>query len=246
MVLGVAALAQALAPRPFEVEAGGIHEHHRQLAEQIAAALEQALLHQVLDAARRERRAIRLLRPRQLLAEPAHGAVQMMQGERLGAVDPVVLTPGVGGPIGARDHDPVQHGQEAGALQRETEATLGRQVLDHRSTAGLAPESFEDQGRPDAPGGERRHAVLVDQREDHGALGEARRRARQPVEIAPGRDLLLAAEVLDDPLLGAPTLAHALDQVDVAVRADRLLADEHPPSITGYRQMSIPKSRSDP
>jgi GAF domain-containing protein len=74
---------------------------HRQFAEQIAAALEQALLHEVLHTAGSKRRAIRLLRLRQFLAQPAHCAVQMMQRQLLGGLDPIVLAPGVGGPIGA-------------------------------------------------------------------------------------------------------------------------------------------------
>jgi hypothetical protein len=36
-----------------------------------------------------------------------------------------------------------------------------------------------------------------------------------------------AAEVLDDPLPGAAALAHALDQVEVAVGADLFLTDVH-------------------
>jgi len=163
----------------------------------------------------------------------------MMQRQLVGALDPVVLAPGVGGPVRARDHEPVQHGEEARPFEREAEAPLGRQVLDHRPAAGLAPQPLEGQGWADAPGGQGRHAVLVDQREDHRALGEARRRARKPVEVALRLDLLLASQVLDDALSGAAVLAHALDQVDVAIRADLLLAHEHAPSITRYRRMSI-------
>ena len=94
---------------------------------------------------------------------------------------------------------------------------------------------------PDPPGGQGRHAALVDQRQDHRALRHPGGRTGQAVEIAVGLDLLLAAQVLDDPLLGAAALAHALDQVDVAVGADLLLAHEHPPSLTKDRRMSIQK-----
>jgi hypothetical protein len=88
MVLGVPALTEALAARPLEVQAGGVHEDHRQLAEQVATGFEQPLLHRILEAARGERRAVCLLGVRQLLAEPAHRAVEMMEGEVAGALDP--------------------------------------------------------------------------------------------------------------------------------------------------------------
>jgi hypothetical protein len=121
----------------------------------------------------------------------------------------------------------VQHGQEAGALQREAEASLGGQVLDHRAAAGLTPQPLERQRRPDAPGGQNRRAVLVDQREDHRTLRQPGCRTGQTVEVTLELDLFLAPQVLDDALLGAAPFAHALDQVEVAVGADLLLADEH-------------------
>ena len=56
MVLAVAVPAQRLAAQPLEVEAGGVHEHQVEPAEQVAPMGEQPLLDQVLEAARRERR----------------------------------------------------------------------------------------------------------------------------------------------------------------------------------------------
>jgi hypothetical protein len=76
---------------------------------------------------------------------------------------------------------------------------------------------------------ERRHAALVEQRENHRALRHAGGGTGEPIEVAVRVDGFLAAEVLDDPLLGTATLADALDQVEVAVGADLLLADEHAP-----------------
>jgi hypothetical protein len=121
----------------------------------------------------------------------------------------------------------VQHGEETGALQREAEAACRRQIFDHRPAAGLLPEPLEGQRRADPAGGQHGRAARVEEREDHRALRHAGGRAGQAIEVAPGVDLLLAAEVLDDPLLGAATLAHALDQVEVAVGADLLLTDVH-------------------
>ena len=62
---------------------------------------------------------------------------------------------------------------------------------------------FERERGTDPAGGQRRRATLVEEREDHRALRHAGGRAGQAIEVVTvGVDLLLAAEVLDDPLLG--------------------------------------------
>src|SRR6478609_4848208 len=61
MILAVAVLAQRLATGALEVQAGGVHEHQVEPGEQIAPMREQPLLHHVLQAAWRERRAPVLL-----------------------------------------------------------------------------------------------------------------------------------------------------------------------------------------
>jgi hypothetical protein len=52
-------------------------------------------------------------------------------------------------------------------------------------------------------------------------------RAGSGFEITGGDDDLLAAEILDDALFGLPILAYALDEIQVGVAVDVLLADEH-------------------
>src|SRR6185312_3025363 len=64
-------------------------------------------------------------------------------------------------------------------------------------------------------------------REHHGPLGVAGDGAGQALEGAGRREGLFAAQVLDDALFGAAVLAHGLDQVEVGVAVDALLADEH-------------------
>ena len=49
------------------------------------------------------------------------------------------------------------------------------------------------------------------------------------------QDHLLAAEIGDDALFGAAVLAHVLDQIDVGVAADALVADKHAFSIVKLR-----------
>ena len=131
-------LAQRLAALAVEREAGGVHEHGGEIGEQIAAAVEQLLLDQVLDAARRQR-PIRLLL--QFLAEPGHGAVEVMQIEPLGAGDVVVLHPRRAVAIRSRDEQPVQRGDEDGALDRKLERAVLQQIGRARRRCRAAPRS---------------------------------------------------------------------------------------------------------
>ena len=156
-----------------------------------------------------------------------HGTVEVMQRQPVHAGDVVVGQPLVAGPVRARDHQPVQHGGEHGALDRELEPALGQQRLDHGAAARLLPQPPEQQRGTDARAGEPIGVAGLELGQHHGALGIARHRAGQAIELTRGDDGLLAAEVLDDALLGAAVLAHALDQVEVGVAVDALLADEH-------------------
>ena len=163
----------------------------------------------------------------QLLAQPGHGAVELVQGETVDAGDGVVGQPLLAGPVRARDHEPVQHGREHRALDRELEAAPGEQVLDDGAAAGLLPQAPEQQGCSDARARELIRVAGRELGQDHGALGVAGDRTGQALELARGDDGLLAAEILDDALLGAAVLAHALDEIQVGVAVDVLLADEH-------------------
>ena len=95
MVFGEAALSQRLAARSLEIEAGRVHEHEVERAEQIAPAREQLLLDDVLQAARREERGAVLLIFAQFLAQPSHRPIKVMQVEILDAIDCVILAPAV-------------------------------------------------------------------------------------------------------------------------------------------------------
>src|SRR3954469_8787313 len=59
-------------------------------------------------------------------------------------------------------------------------------------------------------------------REDHGPLGVAGDGTGQALQDSGCREGVLAAQVLDDALLGAAVLAHGLDQVEVGVAVDAL------------------------
>jgi len=121
----------------------------------------------------------------------------------------------------------VQDGGIDGTLDGEFEAASPQQRLDHRPAAGLLPQSAEQQRRPDPPTDQTIGIAAVNLRQQQCPLGIPGDRRRQPFQPARGQHRVLAAEVLDDPLLGPPVLADALDQVEVGVAADRLLAHEH-------------------
>src|SRR6478672_11112112 len=79
----------------------------------------------------------------------------------------------------------------------------------------------------------------LDQRQHHRTLRQPDDGARQPVEITARNDHFLAPEIGDDALLGATLLAYVLDQVDVGVWANALLASEPP----AFLPFSMAKSR---
>ena len=154
MVLGEAALSEGLAAFALEIEARRVHEHDVEGGQQVAPTSEQLLLQHILHAARRKRRRARLLVLRRRLAEPRHGAIEMMQFETVYAVDAIILAPAVGGAVGAAAKEAMQHGEERRALQRKIVLARARQPLDHALAARLLPNPLEGQRRPDA---KRRH-----------------------------------------------------------------------------------------
>ena len=154
MVLGMAAPAERLPAAAMEAERGGVHEHHRQLAEQVAPAGEQLLLDLVLDAAGREGGGAGLLGVGQFLAKPGHRPIEVVQRKALRTWDLVVLHPALAGAIRARDHDPVQHGDEDRALDVELEAAAGETVVEHIGDTDALPQAPEQQRRADAATGD--------------------------------------------------------------------------------------------
>ena len=101
MILAVAALTDGFSPLSLEVDAGGVEEDQLEFREQITSMGEQPLFDQVLGAARGKRRLVRLLHAGQLLSEPGHGPVEMMELQGFASFDLVILLPLVGGPIAA-------------------------------------------------------------------------------------------------------------------------------------------------
>jgi hypothetical protein len=161
---------------PFEVQRGGVVEHDAEIVEQMAPSGKQRLLDQVLGGACCEPSAALIGK---VLAEPRHGAVEMVQIEFLRAGDRIGVAPARGGAIRARVDEAMQHGQEDRPLQRKTEAARGRERFDHGRTTGLLPEPFEDQRRAEASRGENLSLAAFERAQDERLLAEAGARAQQ-------------------------------------------------------------------
>lgn len=224
--------AKDLAAFALERQRGGVHEDDGKVGEQIPPSGKQLLLDLVLNRARCQRRRIRLIGFVAFLAQPCHGTVEMMQRQALNAGDRVIGKPLLASTIGTADHDPMQDGGKHGSFGREFEAAVCRHLVEDRSAARLLPQPAKQQGRADPLAPQRLEFALrkipcIQLAANLHRSGKPRDRRRQPLEPAPGQHDILAAQILDDPLLGLLALAHALDEVQVAVALDLLLAHKH-------------------
>ena len=164
----------------------------------------------------------------------------MMQLQVLSAVDAVVGSPLFRRPVGARYEQAVQHRQKHGALGGKRELPLSGERRQHRATAGLLPQPFEQQCRADPAAHRMGRGLALAQRQHHRTLRQPGHRARQAIEIAACHDHFLAAEIGDDALFGAAALAHVLDQINVGVGANALVTNKHGLSIIiCHRKTSI-------
>jgi len=215
MVLAVAVLAQRLPASTLEVEAGRIHEHQIEPREQVAPMRKQPLLHHVLQAAWRKRRAAVLLLLRQLLAQPRHGPIEMMQIKFLDAGNGVILTPAIRGAIGAAHEQPVQYGEEHSPLQRKFVSARPGEVGDHGAAAGLFPQSLEYQPRSNAPYRYLNRGIIARRAQHHGLGRKARARAQQPLQLAARLQILEASQRRDHLLTHLITVAAALHDLQI-------------------------------
>ena len=188
---------------------------------------EQSLLHHVLHTARRERRAAVLLLLGQLLAQPGHRPVEMMQIEPLDADDGVILAPAIRGAVGAADEQPVQHREEHGALKRKTVLAFARQLGDHRPAAGLLPQPLEHQRRPDATDRNLDRGIIAGRAQHHGFGRKARTRTHQPLQLAARLQLLETPERGDHLLAHLVAVAVALDDLQIGAAGRGLAAEVH-------------------
>src|SRR5580658_3432062 len=102
-------LAEAVAARTLKIKRGGVEKNQAQFAEQVVAHGEQSLLDEILGGPRANAAPTLV---GELLAQPAHGAVEMVQIEIGDAVDDQTMAPLLGGAVGAGVEQPMQYGKE--------------------------------------------------------------------------------------------------------------------------------------
>jgi hypothetical protein len=170
IVLRVAVSPQAFAARATKRQTGRVHEDQREIAEQIAAPLEQALLDQVLDAAWRQRAGGGRCR---LLAEPGHRAVEMVQLQPGDPGDLVVGHPFVAAAVRAGHKQPVQDTGKNRALDRKLKAAVLEQLIEYRGNAEPFPDPPEQQRSANARAGD---APGLDVGQDDGTIAMPRQR----------------------------------------------------------------------
>jgi hypothetical protein len=124
----------------------------------------------------------------------------MMQIEPLDAREGVILAPAIGGAVGAALEQPVQHGEQHCALQPKAMLALARQLGDHRAAAGLLPQPFEHQPRPDPADRNLERGIIGYCVQHHGLGGKSRARPQQPLQLPARLQLFETPECRDLPL----------------------------------------------
>jgi hypothetical protein len=200
VVLAMTAPAEGIPAFTFEVDGGRVEEDQLELGEQVTPPSEERLLDEVLGAAGCERCPVGLLLLGQLVAEPTHRPIQMMELEIVASVDLIVSPPLLGGAVAAGVEEPVQDSEEDGSLDGELEAPTFQQLPDDVPAAGELPEPLEDQGRADVPDRDGRQlalGVLGDQQDGTRQAGPG---GEQRVELAALLKLIEPPEGGDDAL----------------------------------------------
>ena len=223
----MAVRSQALAARTMERQRRGVHEDQRQVGEEIPPALEQSLLNLVLHAARRE---LALRRRLELLAQPGHGPIEVMQAQTVDPRDGVVDHPLLARAVRAGDEQTVQDADEDRTLDGELEAAPIQQIGHHLAQFQPLPEPPEQQRPADAGARQSAGFHVV---EHHRPLGMTRQRGDQSVELTAGVESVLAAERADGALAYPLSLTDTLDEVEIAVPSGDLFADEHRDVVSG-------------
>jgi hypothetical protein len=227
MIFAVTVLSQFQAAVAFEVQGGGVEENDLQIGEQIAATLEDAFFDQVFGAAWNEFGGTLLLTVWQSFSEPAHGPVELVQFDAVGLVDEVVVLPALGGTIAAGGAKAMENGKEKRSFDGKIEVTVAEQSGQGLLAAGLAPETFEDQRRSDAPGIDGWSVALAMGGEQEHVLGEASPGGQERIELAGLLEFIESSEGDEDLLAGFAVLARVLDDLQVLPGSGLFDAEEH-------------------
>ena len=160
----------------------------------------------------------------QFLAEPGHGAVEVLEAEVGGAVDGLIGEPLGGAAVRAGGAQAVQDGEEDGALDIEAEAAGEEGGVQGVTAAGALPEAFEEErGAEDTALGA---GAQVLGGEDAGVRGVTGGGGGEAVEETGVLEAVEAAEGGEEALADFAVAAAVLDKLDIAVFADGFGAKE--------------------
>ena len=217
VVLGMPTASKVDTTLAFEPQRGGVVERHRDRAEQRPAVAIECFL----DRFRHDPSLA------DVLSQPSHRFVGMVEGEVFGTRDLEPPLPAAGVAIRARHHQPVQHRQIDRPLQVEPKLPIGQQVFEHRLATGLDPQSAKYQIGSDARPPQLPELTAIETRQHDRTSRMACRRGHQGIDEAGSFDLVAAAKRLDHALHMPAALARVLDQIEIIVRPDLLDPDEH-------------------
>ena len=150
-----------------------------------------------------------------------------MQFEIADPSDDQPTAPLLGGAVGARVEQPMQHGQKHRAFEIELKPAFAGQFPDHPPAAGLLPQPFESERRAELAGRHFRGLAALVGGQHHGAVGKARTGAQQPIEGAVLRQFVDPAERGDDRLARLAVDALVLDDLEIFGVPGALVAEEH-------------------
>jgi len=121
----------------------------------------------------------------------------------------------------------VQHGEEHRTFQPEAMTAAARQGGDHTLTAGLHPESLEQQCRTDAAYGYRGYLSGPHRIQHHRLLHEARARAQEAIKLPASLEFIQPSECRDHALTHLITGTVAFDDLQVDASLRLLAAEIH-------------------
>src|ERR1019366_6548370 len=227
VVFAEATLADVLSAFTLEVDRGGVEEHELKVSEEVAAVGEELLFDAVLGASGCEGGLARLLVLGQLLAEPGHGPVQVMELHGVAAFDRVVGLPLVGGAVAAWVDEAMQDGEEDGPFDVELEAAFRQQLPDDPLAPGLLPEPLEDEDRPDVPGGDGGEFSFGVRRQEKDVAAQSCTRDQEAVEVPGMLELIESPQGGDDLFTGLTVFPAVLNDLEVGAWSGGLGTEEH-------------------
>jgi hypothetical protein len=122
------------------------------------------------------------LRGRDVLTQPSHRLVGMIERQRIGPRDMYAVLPRAGMAIGAGYHQSMQHSEVDRALGIEAEATVSQMTAQHVTATDLDPEPAEHQIRTDTAPTQFRQPAAIETGQHDRSAGVTRGGGDQSVE----------------------------------------------------------------